>query len=110
MFALLVYPNRIYSASVFPLTLERLSSKIAFDMNVSEKKTRTKGLPGLRAKRKSRGLSISTLADRVGCRFNHLWRIENGKATGSADLIERLRNELDCSYDDLFLVAEEVAS
>lgn len=108
MFALRVYPNRIYSESVFLLTLESLSSKLTFEMNVSEKK-RTKGLPGLRAKRQSRGLSISTLADRVGCRFNHLWRIENGKATGSADLIERLRDELECSYDDLFL-GEEVAS
>lgn len=95
---------------MFPLTLESLSSKLTFEMNVSEKKTRTKGLPGLRAMRKSRGLSISTLADRVGCRFNHLWRIENGKATGSADLIERLRDELGCSYDDLFLGEEVKAS
>ena len=79
-------------------------------MRIRNEHKRPKGLPGLKALREAAGLNQSQLADKMGCRFGHVHNIENGRATGSPEFIDRLCAVLKCSYEDLRGTSGEVVA
>lgn len=61
------------------------------------------GLPGLRAARERKGLNLQQVADLVGMRYNHLWRLQHGRGRASHRLIEQLCGLLEVTPNDLML-------
>ncbi len=59
------------------------------------------GAPPLRAWRRHRGLTLDALAARVGVSKGYLSQIENGRKSGTLDLVRRLAAALDVTLDDL---------
>ena len=59
------------------------------------------GVPPLRAWRRHRGLTLDDLAARVGVSKGYLSQIENGRKSGTLDLVRRLAAALDVTLDDL---------
>ena len=59
------------------------------------------GAPSLRAWRQHRRLTLEGLATRVGVSKGYLSQIENGRKSGTLDLIRRLAAALDVTLDDL---------
>ena len=59
------------------------------------------GGPPLRVWRKYRGLTLASLAGRVGVSRGYLSQIENGHKSGTLDLFRRLATALDVSLDQL---------
>ncbi|MGR6431653.1 helix-turn-helix domain-containing protein [Rhizobium sp. PAMB 3174] len=55
----------------------------------------------LRTYRKYRGMTMAALAKAAGISQPHLSDIENGKKTGSVDVLKRLANALSVDLDDL---------
>lgn len=55
----------------------------------------------LRLWREYRGLTLQTLADRVGISKSYLSQIETGDRDGSIDVMKRLAAALDVSLDDI---------
>lgn len=59
-------------------------------------------LPGIRAKRKDRGLTMDQLADRLGVTRQAVGAWEGGIALPSADKLPEIAAALRCSIDDLY--------
>lgn len=59
------------------------------------------GTPPLQAWRRHRGLTLGGLAARVGVTKGHLSQIENGRKSGTPDLVRRLPAALGVTLDDL---------
>ncbi|MDO9417189.1 helix-turn-helix domain-containing protein [Pararhizobium sp.] len=55
----------------------------------------------IRTYRKYRGLTVTQLADAVGVSQPHLSDIENGKKTGSVEVLMRIAHTLKVDLDDL---------
>lgn len=55
----------------------------------------------IRRLRMARGLMQSELAELIGISQNHLSQIESGKRKASVDIIDRIVNKLDLTYDDI---------
>jgi HTH-type transcriptional regulator, competence development regulator len=62
----------------------------------------------IRALRVDAGLSQRQLAAKVGVGFPHLSKIEAGKETPSADLIQRIADALEADADELLLLADRI--
>jgi transcriptional regulator with XRE-family HTH domain len=56
----------------------------------------------VRALRKKTGLSQERLADAIGVGRSHLWKIENGKANPTLEIIVKIARGLDISLAQLF--------
>lgn len=65
------------------------------------------GLPGLRSARERKGLKLQQVADLVSMRYNHLWRLQNGRGRASTKLIGQLCKLLDVTPNDLMLTPAE---
>ncbi len=59
------------------------------------------GAPPLRAWRQHRRLTVDGLAARVGASKGYLSQIENGRKSGTLDLVRRLAAVLHVTLDDL---------
>ena len=59
------------------------------------------GAPPLRAWRRHRRLTLGALAARVGVTKGYLSQIENGRKSGTLDLVRRLAAALGVTLDDL---------
>lgn len=59
------------------------------------------GAPRLRAWRQHRRLTLDGLAAKVGVTKGYLSQIENGRKSGTLDLVRRLAAALDVTLDDL---------
>ena len=59
------------------------------------------GAPPLRARRRHRRLTLGGLAARVGVTMGYLSQIENGRKSGTLDLLRRLAAALGVTLDDL---------
>ncbi len=57
--------------------------------------------------RKSRNLSQEQLAEKLGVSVKHLSTIETGKVFASAELIEKISDELNVSVSALFYTPQE---
>ena len=64
-------------------------------------------LPGIRAKRKDRGLTMDQLADRLGVTRQSVGAWEGGIALPSADKLPEIAAALGCSIDDLYSTNNE---
>ena len=64
-------------------------------------------LPGIRAKRKDRGLTMDQLADRLGVTRQAVGGWEGGIALPSADKLPEIAAALRCSIDDLYSTNNE---
>jgi HTH-type transcriptional regulator, competence development regulator len=62
----------------------------------------------IRALRVDAGLSQRQLAAKVGVGFPHLSKIEAGKETPSADLVQRIADALEADADELLLLADRI--
>jgi transcriptional regulator with XRE-family HTH domain len=62
----------------------------------------------IRALRVQAGLSQRQLAAKVGVGFPHLSKIEAGKETPSADLVQRIAVSLNADADELLLLADRI--
>lgn len=67
-------------------------------------------LPGIRAKRKDRGLTMDQLADRLGVTRQAVGAWEGGIALPSADKLPEIAAALRCSIDDLYTVPSQSAA
>lgn len=59
------------------------------------------GASPLRAWRKSRGLTLESLAKRVGVSKSYLSQVENSRKLGSLNLFRQISNVLNVAVDDL---------
>lgn len=64
----------------------------------------------VREQRNGRGLSLREVAARIGVNPSYLSRVEAGKVRPSEHLVEQLAPVLDCSADDLALLAGQLPS
>lgn len=55
----------------------------------------------LREKREQLGLTLKTVAEQAGTSFQHLSRLETGKASLTVDWLDRLSDVLDCTTTEL---------
>lgn len=55
----------------------------------------------LKALRKERGLTLATLADRIGSDYQQLSRIERGKSRLTVDVLMKMADEFDTPIDEL---------
>lgn len=62
----------------------------------------------IRALRVAASLSQRDLAARVGVGFPHISKIEAGKETPSAELVERIADTLNADADELLLLADRI--
>jgi transcriptional regulator with XRE-family HTH domain len=62
----------------------------------------------IRALRVDAGLSQRQLAAKVEVGFPHLSKIEAGKETPSADLVQRIADSLNADADELLLLADRI--
>ena len=61
----------------------------------------------VRALRKQTGLSQERFADAIGVGRSHLWKIENGKANPTLEIIVKIARGLDISLAQLFEAMDE---
>lgn len=59
-------------------------------------------LPGIRARRKAAGLTLTDVAERLGVTQQAIGRWERGEALPSADRLPDLAAALGCSIDELY--------
>lgn len=64
-------------------------------------------LPGIRAKRKDRGLTMDQLADRLGVTRQAVFNWESGGTLPTADKLPEIARVLGCSIDDLYSTNNE---
>ncbi len=55
--------------------------------------------------REGAGLSRKDLAEKIGCKYNHLCNLENNKANTSFHLLEKVAQACSTTLDDLFRAA-----
>ena len=63
------------------------------------------GLPGLKATRKAKGLTLSALARAVDLSSGYLWQVQSGLKDPSMDVLRRLCHRLECSPNELLEAA-----
>jgi DNA-binding XRE family transcriptional regulator len=71
---------------------------------------RANGENPIRVFRKYRGLTVTELAEAAGISQPHLSDIENGKKTGSVDVLKRLAVALRVDLDDLVVWEQDTTS
>lgn len=70
-------------------------------MSSQKVKSERRGCPGLKRLRIKKGHTQESLARKIDVSTGQIIKVETGRANASIGLLDALKGELDCSYDDL---------